>query len=42
MLQTMRFQSQVLEFFLPRTSRYGATDFTLSIIKSYGDVAMLT
>jgi hypothetical protein len=28
--------------FLPRTSRYGATLFTLSIVKSYGDVATLT
>jgi hypothetical protein len=28
--------------FLPQTSRYGATLFKLSIVKSYGDVATLT
>jgi hypothetical protein len=28
--------------FLPRTSHYGATLFTLSVVKSYSDVATLT
>jgi hypothetical protein len=32
----------MLGFFLPKTSRYGATLFTLSIVKCYGDVATLT
>jgi hypothetical protein len=41
LLQIMCFQSKVLEF-LPLTSRYGATLFTLSTVKSYGDVATLT
>jgi hypothetical protein len=39
LLPIMRFRSQVLDFFVPRTNRYGATLFTLSIMKSYGDVA---
>jgi hypothetical protein len=38
----MYFQYQVLESFLSRTSRYGTTLFTLSIVKSYGDVVTLT
>jgi hypothetical protein len=41
LLQAMCYQSQVLEL-LPRTSRYGATLFTLSTVKSYRDVATLT
>jgi hypothetical protein len=36
------FSSQVLEFFLPRMSPCGATLFTLSVVRSYGDVATLT
>jgi hypothetical protein len=39
LLQITFFQSQMLEFFLPRTSRYGATLFTSSVVKIYDDAA---
>jgi hypothetical protein len=42
LLQIMCFQVQALNLFLSRTSRYGATLFILSTVRSYGDVATLT
>jgi hypothetical protein len=40
-LQITRFQTHV-QVFLPTRSHFGATFFTLSIIKSYSNIAVFT